>query len=82
MIIQQTNPDLSFFFLYSDTDELVNLISPIPKPRPATAESLKRKMEEELDEYKETNKKAKTAHEVVDNVVILEDFDEDIVFLD
>lgn len=58
------------------------MLDPIPKPKPATAESLKRKLEEEEEEYREANKKAKTVHEVVDNVVILEDSDEDIVCSD
>jgi hypothetical protein len=68
--------------LCSDADELVRLLNPIPPPRPVTAESLKRKLEEEADEYSNAAKKAKTVHEVVGNVVILEDSDEEIVCLD
>lgn len=60
----------------------------IPKPKQTERESeeKKRKLEEkdtDLDQLsRQTAKKAKVSHQVVDNVVVLEDDDEDLVLLD
>lgn len=58
----------------------------IPKPKQTKRESEKRKASEDdtdLDQLsRQTAKKAKVSHQVVDDVVVLEDDDEDLVLLD
>lgn len=69
-------------------DDSLKLMNAIPKPKQTKRESeeKKRKLEEEdtdLDQLsRQTAKKAKVSHQVVDNVVVLEDDDEDLVLLD
>ncbi|KAL9554989.1 hypothetical protein MBANPS3_002557 [Mucor bainieri] len=69
-------------------DGSLKLMNAIPKPKQTKqeAEEKKRKLEEDdadLDQLsRQTVKKAKVSHQVVDNVVVLEDDDEDLVLLD
>lgn len=64
------------------------MMNAIPKPKQTKSESeeKKRRLDEEdagLDQLSlQTAKKAKVSHQVVDNVVVLEDDDEDLVLLD
>ncbi|CAO3607505.1 unnamed protein product [Mucor fragilis] len=79
---------LEAFDASGEHDDSLELMNAIPKPKQTERESeeKKRKLEEkdtDLDQLsRQTAKKAKVSHQVVDNVVVLEDDDEDLVLLD
>ncbi|CAO0799477.1 unnamed protein product [Mucor circinelloides] len=70
---------------HADSLKLMNAI-PKPKQTKSESEEKKRRLDEEdadLDQLsRQTAKKAKVSHQVIDNVVVLEDDDEDLVLLD
>ena len=81
---------ISPFSFFSDTKEehdgSLKLMNAIPKPlmSKSEAEERKRKLDEDEDEHlaQQTAKKAKVSHQIIDNVVVLEDDEEEIVLLD
>ncbi|CEP10648.1 hypothetical protein [Parasitella parasitica] len=77
---------LEAFDTNEDRDDNLQLMNAIPKPVEANNETdeRKRKLDEKEDgeSSQKSLKKVKVAHQVVDDVVILEDEDEDIVLLD
>ncbi|KAF1796754.1 hypothetical protein V8B55DRAFT_1451843 [Mucor lusitanicus] len=77
---------LEAFDASEEHDDSLKLMNAIPKPKQTKRESEKRKASEDdtdLDQLsRQTAKKAKVSHQVVDDVVVLEDDDEDLVLLD
>ncbi|KAK4509131.1 uncharacterized protein ATC70_007481 [Mucor velutinosus] len=79
---------LEAFDANEEHDDSLKLMGAIPKPKQTSRDSgeKKRRLDEDeadLDQLsRQTAKKAKVSHQVVDNVVVLEDGDEDLVLLD